>query len=147
MVYGTKGVLLAILMAVIGGVLAAWVKITPLWPILTGLFTGAVVLGFGCFLPARTRNGARTFSKVLGFREFLGRVEKDHIERLERTPELFEKYLPYAMALSVENRWAQAFINIAVTPPAWYRGKRRDGFLPMHLTNDLSQMSNQSLAR
>ena len=146
MVYGTKGVLLGILMAVIGGVLATWIKITPLWPILTGLFTGAVVLGFGFFLSARTRNGAHTFSKVLGFREFLGRVEKDHIERLERAPELFEKYLPYAMALSVENRWAQAFSNIAVTPPAWYQGKRRDGFLPMHLTNDLSQMSNQAMA-
>jgi hypothetical protein len=144
MVYATKGIAFGILMAIAGGVLGAWIKIAPLVLIFVGLFTGAVVLGFGFFLPARTRNGAYTFSKVLGFREFLGRVEKDHIERLEKTPELFEKYLPYAMALAVENRWAQAFADIAVTPPQWYQGKRRDGFLPMNLSNDLSRMSNQA---
>jgi hypothetical protein len=143
-VYATKGVLLGILMAVIGGVLAAWIKMTPLLLILTDLFTGAVVLGFGFFLPARTRDGARTLSKLLGFSEFLGRVEKDHIDRLERTPELFEKYLPYAMALSVENRWTQACSNIAVAPPGWYQGKHRDGFLPMHVTRDLNQMFIQA---
>ncbi len=50
-------------------------------------------------MSARTITGARALEKVLGFEEFLGRVEKDQIERLEKTPELFEKYLPYAMAL------------------------------------------------
>jgi len=144
MVYATKGIVLGMLMATIGGVLGAWIKVTPLVLILVGLFTGAVVLGFGFFLPARTRTGAYALCKVLGFREFLGRVEKDHIQRLETTPELFEKYLPYAMALSVESRWTEAFANIALTPPQWYQGKRRDGFLPVHLTNDLNQMSNQA---
>jgi Predicted membrane protein (DUF2207) len=81
---------------------------------------------------------------VLGFREFLVRVEKDQIERLEKTPELFEKYLPYAMALTVENKWTQTFGNITVPPPQWYQGKRREVFLPMHLTNDLNQMSTQA---
>jgi hypothetical protein len=144
MVYATRGIVLGMLMATIGGVLGAWIRVTPLVLILVGLFSGAVVLGFGFFLPARTRTGAYTFSKVLGFREFLGRVEKDHIQRLEKSPELFEKYLPYAMALSVENRWTQAFANISVAPPQWYQGKRRGGFLPVHLTNDLNQMSNQA---
>jgi hypothetical protein len=144
MVYATKGIAFGLLMALAGGILGAWIKMAPLILILVGLFSGAVVVGFGFFLPARTRSGACTFSKVLGFREFLGRVEKDHIERLEKSPELFEKYLPYAMALSVENRWAQAFADIAITPPQWYQGKSRNGFLPMHLTEGLNQMSNQA---
>ena len=127
-------------MAVAGGFLASMTKIVPLAMI--GI--GAIVLGFGFFLPARTRAGTQLLAKVLGFREFLVRVEKDQIERLEKTPELFEKYLPYAMALAVENRWTQTFGNITVPPPQWYQGKRRDGFLPMHLTNDLSQMSMQA---
>ena len=81
---------------------------------------------------------------MLGFREFLSRVEKDHIERLEKTPELFEKYLPCAMALAVENKWTQAFGNITLAPPQWYRRKRRDEFLTMHLTSDLNQMSSRA---
>jgi len=142
--YGVSGVLLGLAMAVAGGFLASMTKIAPLALIGIGAFTGAIVLGFGFFLPARTRAGTQVLAKVLGFREFLVRVEKDQIERLEKTPELFEKYLPYAMALAVENRWTQAFGNITVPPPKWYQGKRHDGFLPMHLTIDLNQMSTQA---
>jgi hypothetical protein len=142
--YGVSGVFLGLAMAVAGGFLASMTKIAPLALIGIGAFTGAIVLGFGFFLPARTRAGTQLLAKVLGFREFLVRVEKDQIERLEKTPELFEKYLPYAMALAVENRWTQTFGNITVPPPKWYQGKRRDGFLPMHLTNDLNQMSMQA---
>jgi hypothetical protein len=142
--YGVSGVFLGLVMAVAGWFLASMTKIEPLALIGIGTFTGTIVLGFGFFLPARTRAGTQLLAKVLGFREFLVRVEKDQIERLEKTPELFEKYLPYAMALAVENRWTQTFGNITVPPPKWYQGKRRDGFLPMHLTNDLNQMSMQA---
>jgi hypothetical protein len=142
--YGVSGVFLGLVMAVAGWFLASTTKIEPLALIGIGAFTGAIVLGFGFFLPARTRAGTQLLAKVLGFREFLVRVEKDQIERLEKTPELFEKYLPYAMALAVENRWTQTFGNITVPPPKWYQGKRRDGFLPMHLTNDLNEMSMQA---
>jgi Predicted membrane protein (DUF2207) len=144
MIYAMKGVLLGLLMAVIGAALALVTRTAPLVLILTGLLAGVVVLGFGWFLPARTTTGAQALAKVLGFREFLGRVEKDHIERLEKSPDLFEKYLPYAMALAVENRWTQAFANITVPAPGWYRCKEGGGFLPMHLTGDLNQMSNQA---
>lgn len=142
--YGASGVFLGILMAVAGGVLAKVTGTDRVPLTLTGLAAGAIIFGFGWFLPARTSAGAQTFAKILGFRQFLIRVEKDHIERLEKTPELFEKYLPYAMALAVENNWTQAFATITVAPPQWYQGKRRDGFLPMHLTNDLNQMSGQA---
>jgi hypothetical protein len=60
-------------------------------------------------------------------------------------PELFEKYLPYAMALAVANTWTRTFGNITMAPPQWYKGKRGDEFLPMHLTNDLTEMSNQAV--
>jgi|SRR5579862_6185441 len=141
--YGVSGVFIGLVMAVAGG-LASMTKMEPLTLIGIGVFTGAIVLGSGFFLPARSRAGTQTLAKVLGFREFLLRVEKDQIERLEKTPELFEKYLPYAMTLAVENRWTQTFGNITVPPPKWYQGNCRDGFLPMHLTDDLHQMSMQA---
>jgi uncharacterized membrane protein len=131
-------------MAVAGGFLAAATGTAPWFWILAGIVTGVIILASGTFLSARTIAGARTLAKVLGFKEFLGRVEKDHIERLERAPELFEKYLPYAMALRVERKWTQAFGNVAVPAPQWYQRKYGGDFLPVHLVDDLDGMSNQA---
>jgi hypothetical protein len=71
-------------------------------------------------------------------------LEKDHIVRLEGTPELFEKYLPYAMALQVEKKWPQAFGGVTVPPPQWYQREHGGDFFPMHLVDDLNGMSNQA---
>ena len=37
---------------------------------------------------------------------------------------LFEKYLPYAIALDVSDRWAKAFEGIYQEPPGWYVSPR-----------------------
>jgi uncharacterized membrane protein len=113
------------------------------WTI-AGFLAGAIICIFGWFMPARTITGARTFAKVLGFEDFLGRVESDRIKRLENAPELFEKFLPYAMALHVEKKWVQAFSGIAMQPPRWYQGPvYAGGFQPYFLVNDLNMMSSQ----
>jgi uncharacterized membrane protein len=112
--------------------------------IVAGIASGLVICIFGWFMSARTVTGARALEKVLGFEEFLGRVEKDQIERLEKTPELFERYLPYAMALKVEKKWVQAFSGIALQPPQWYQGYYGNGFTAFYLVNDLNMMSMQA---
>jgi uncharacterized membrane protein len=112
--------------------------------IVAGIATGLVIGIFGLFMSARTITGARALEKVLGFEEFLGRVEKDQIERLEKTPELFEKFLPYAMALRVEKKWVQAFSGIALQPPQWYQGYYGGNFTAFYLVNDLNMMSMQA---
>jgi uncharacterized membrane protein len=118
--------------------------VVPLTWFITGLVTAGIICGFGWFMPARTIAGARTLAKLLGFEDFLGRVESDRIERLEKTPELFEKYLPYAMALHVEKKWVQAFAGITMQPPAWFQGSYGSGFMPYVLVNDLNMMSAQA---
>ncbi|MGA7625203.1 MAG: DUF2207 domain-containing protein [Candidatus Acidiferrales bacterium] len=110
--------------------------------VIAGVATALVIAIFGWFMSARTVTGERALEKVLGFEEFLGRVEKDQIERLQRTPELFEKYLPYAMALRVEKKWVQAFSGIAMQPPQWYQGSYGAGFQPYLLMADLNMMSS-----
>ena len=144
LVYAAKGLIIAVLMAVAGAFLAAATATGSFPWILCGVLTGMIVLGSGRLLSARTITGARTLAKVLGFKDFLGRAEKDHIERLETTPELFEKYLPYAMALGVEGNWTRAFGNVTVPPPQWYQRRYGSGFLPVHLVDDLNAMSNQA---
>jgi uncharacterized membrane protein len=81
---------------------------------------------------------------VLGFEEFLSRVEADRYDRMIKTPEMFEKYLPFAMALGVEKSWVRAFENIYREPPQWYRGPSGHRFHPRTFVNDLGHMSSRA---
>ena len=114
----------------------------PIAGIAAGILSGAVVVLFGWFMPSRTPRGTRELEKVLGFREFLSRVEADRLDRTVKTPEMFEKFLPYAMALGVEDNWAKAFEGIYTTPPSWYSGPGGIGtFRPSTFTHNLGVMS------
>ena len=86
-------------------------------------------------LKSPTRAGRALLDTVEGFRAFLAATEKDRLNMLnppEKTPELFEKYLPYALALDIEQQWAEQFSDIlsaaaagegaAVYSPDWYSG-------------------------
>jgi uncharacterized membrane protein len=142
--YIGAGFVIGIMMAVLGTAIANRSGAAPLPWIVSGIISGATICVVGWFMPARTLTGARTLEKVLGFEDFLGRVEGDRIERIERTPELFEKYLPYAMALHVEKKWVQTFSGIAMQPPSWYQGPYGSGFVPLIFVNDLNMMSMQA---
>ena len=144
LIYGAGGIVVGLVMAFAGAILSAATR-TPAWPwILAGILTGAIILVGGRMLTPRTDAGSRALAKVMGFRDFLGRVEKDPIQRVEKSPDLFEKYLPYAMALRVESKWSQAFGNLSVPAPQWYWSNRSENFQPAHLVDDLGGMSDQA---
>jgi Predicted membrane protein (DUF2207) len=127
-----------------GNVMAA-LGMQPAAGIIAGIACGLIVVAFGWFMPSRTVRGTRELEKVLGFQEFLSRVEADRIDRTIRTPEMFEKFLPYAMALGVADNWAKAFEGIYTQPPAWYTGPGHvHTFHPASFTNNLGRMSTQA---
>ena len=100
-----------------------------------------IILGvFAQLMPARTEEGARAREAGLGFKEFLSRVEEDRYKRMITSPELFEKYLPYAMAFEVEENWANAFKDIYREPPQWYTGTGR--FDAVSFGHTISAMGN-----
>ena len=139
------GFLVAFLILLLRNVLSSKTAAAPLPWIVAAVVSGIIIAVFGMFMTAsRTVAGARAYAKVLGFEDFLGRVEKDQIERLEKTPELFEKYLPYAMALRVEKKWVQVFSSIGVQPPQWYQGAAGSSFQPSLFVNDLNVMSSHA---
>jgi hypothetical protein len=115
----------------------------------TGLavaLTGGVLLGFGTVMPARTVAGARAVEAVRGFREFLSRVERDRFERVELTPAMFERFLAYAMAFGVEDRWAAAFAGISTEPPRWYQTTAGGRFDAPHLGRSLGDFTHRAAA-
>jgi uncharacterized membrane protein YgcG len=95
----------------------------------------APVVGFAYYLlKAPTVQGRKVMDEIEGFKQYLGVAEEDRLNYLhppEKTPELFERYLPYAVALDVENRWAEKFAGVLAAAAAagaatatWYAGDR-----------------------
>jgi len=94
-------------------------------------------------MTAKTIQGGRTRVEILGFQEFMNRVEADRLKRMP--PDTFEKFLPYAMALGVEHSWARKFAGIIQNPPSWYVSPTpyvMGGFNPMLFTNSMHSMSS-----
>jgi uncharacterized membrane protein YgcG len=142
--YVGMGLVLGFIIAWGGAALALHLGMAPLTFILAGILSGAVICGFGWFMPARTAQGARTLEGILGFEDFLNHVESDRFNRTIKTPEMFEKFLPFAMALGVEKNWSKAFQNIYTQPPSWYQGGYGPNFYPMMFVGDLNNMSTQA---
>jgi hypothetical protein len=138
------GFVVGVLTAMGGIKLGADLGMAPLTFLVTGVLTGGIICAFGWFMPAHTDQGARALEGVLGFEDFLVHVESDRFNRMVKTPEMFEKFLPFAMALGVEKNWSKAFQNIYTQPPSWYQGGYGPNFYPMMFTNDLNVMSSQA---
>ena len=85
-----------------GGALGAAMGMPAQTFIIAGILTGIVICAFGWFMPAHTEAGTRAVEGILGFEDFLAHVESDRFNRMIKTPQMFEKFLPFAMALGVE---------------------------------------------
>jgi uncharacterized membrane protein len=94
--------------------------------ILSVLISALIWWLFARVMTAKTVKGARTHIAVLGFQEFMNRVDADRLKLMP--PSTFEKFLPYAMALGVEHHWAQAFAGIIKDPPGWYAAPAGYGY-------------------
>ena len=107
----------------------------------SGLIALAIILIIGRLLTATSLKGARTQVQIKGFQEFMNRVDADRLKRMP--PDTFEKFLPYAMALGVEHRWAKAFEGIIQNPPSWYQGYGPSpSFSTFYFVNSLGSMAN-----
>jgi uncharacterized membrane protein len=117
----------------------------PMAPIVIAqVLSGLVIMGFSVVMPARTEAGARAAEAIRGFEEFLSRVEADRIDRVVRTPEMFERFLPFAMAFGVEERWAHAFEDIVTTSPTWYHGGSVGSFHTGQFSAGLGDFSSRA---
>ena len=102
-----------------------------------------IVFLFARVMTAKSQKGVRTKVEILGFQEFVNRVDSDRLKRLP--PDTFEKFLPYAMALGIENRWAKAFQGIMQNPPNWYVGPTPNmEFNPIYFTGSMHAMATDA---
>ncbi len=86
---------------------------------------GLIVLAFSPIMPRKTKQGVRALEELLGLSEYIRRAEVDRIEyhdAPEKSPKLFEKLLPYAIALNLTSLWTKQFEGLLDEPPDWYVG-------------------------
>lgn len=99
--------------------------------ILSLVFLGLVVAGYIAYIyliKAPTPLGAEKSAAIEGFEMYMKTAEVNRLDMLtppERTPELFERLLPYAIALGLDNEWGEKFKDVlaqADYKPEWYAG-------------------------
>ena len=102
-----------------------------------GLILAGIVIQilFARWLQAYSIEGRKILDHVLGFRMYLETTEQKKFDTMnppDLTIQLFEKYLPYAIALECENQWSEKFetiINNAV------EGGYQPAYFNMHGSN------------
>ncbi|MGA8259522.1 MAG: DUF2207 domain-containing protein [Arenicellales bacterium] len=94
---------------------------------------------FYYLIKAPTDAGRKLLDEIEGLKMYMEVAEKDRLNLLnppELTPQHFEKLLPYALALGVDQRWSEQFAahlasqgrSAAQYQPVWYRGAGWPGF-------------------
>jgi uncharacterized membrane protein len=85
----------------------------------------------GCGSP--TAKGRKLRNEIEGFREFLLSVEQLPQDRIEAPGDeagLYERYLPYALALEVEQSWCDKLVALRST---FHEGEAIPGVRPFYL--------------
>ena len=122
------------------------------FPLLLPIFALPVVISAFWWMSAPTSEGRQVLDRIAGFKQYLSITEGERLDRMmppKDTPELFEKYLPFAIALGVENRWAERFSGVLAAAAAqgqqgfsWYSGNNS----PWNDTDGFARSVGSSLA-
>ena len=129
----------AAFIGVIGGALALWLAGGSGIPaiIVIGVLMLLTVIAFAFLIRAPTAEGRKLMDEIEGFKLYLSVAERDELARMqgpEAPPHIdaarYERLLPFAVALEVEEAWTDKF-TLAVGAAAaaqvthnigWYRG-------------------------
>jgi uncharacterized membrane protein len=120
----------------------------------------AVLLGFW-LMSAPTPEGRAVMDRIAGFKQYLSIAEGERLNRMtgarDGQPEdlrTFERFLPYAIALKVENQWADRFADQLAAASAaqqagtfaWYSGSHRPWDDAGGFVNDIGDSLSSSIS-
>ncbi|MBM2820850.1 MAG: hypothetical protein HW405_610 [Candidatus Berkelbacteria bacterium] len=116
------------------------------WNLVTVLFLSGILIAiYTRSMPKKTREGAITKEKSLGFKEFLFRAERYKLKWQEKE-NIFEKYLPYAMVFGIADKWAQNFKDLYKNPPDWYKGGNWTTFNAVVFASSLNSFNSSAVS-
>ncbi|MEM7401153.1 MAG: DUF2207 domain-containing protein [Pseudomonadota bacterium] len=111
---------------------------------------------FYFLLKKPTLEGRKLLDKTEGFKKYLEVAEQEELNLKyppRKTPKLFEAYLPYALALGVENQWADQFTDVFNTQgevngysPTWYSGSNWNNNNLNSFTDSVGRSLNSAIS-
>jgi uncharacterized membrane protein YgcG len=148
----------AVLIVILAAVIALNVGRGPTLPVIAMIVLSSLTMVFFAIIMKRpTLRGRKLLDEMMGFADYLEIAEKDELNLRnppEKTPQLFEALLPYALALGVEHAWSEKFAAVLASirnpdgsaySPGWYNGTWNASNLS-NATNSLSSGLNSAVS-
>jgi len=108
---------------------------------------GAIISFIGLHMPRKTERGVEMYKRILGFKEFIERVEEDRLKRMmEEDPTKLERIIPYAIVLGIENIWIEKISKVLNYIPDWIQTSTRDVGKSISITTSSLNTSLPALA-
>lgn len=119
--YAGLGVAALVLAAVVGCFatifLVQWSGVAICLPIAFAIpAIGLIVLAR--HMPRKSANGAEEAAKWLAFKRYMENIER--YTKVEEVQEIFDRFLPYAIAFGLERSWIAKFARVDAPSPPWY---------------------------
>jgi len=128
-------------------IFADLIEVTPPWllVVMGGVVAAGVSIGgFGLFMSRRSEAGAKAHWQLKGFKLYLTTAEKYRVQWQEDN-HIFEKFLPYAVAFGVAEKWSKTFADVAMAKPDWYNGSGNwNSIYAWHALNSFSSSFTSS---
>ncbi len=136
------------------------ISVEIIYPVLPYFILVAVMISMNALfiylIKAPTVLGRQRMDEIEGLKMYMEVAEKHRFDRLnppDMTPQLFEKLLPYAIALGVENEWGKQFNDIIKKAidaneyhPGWYSGNMRDFYMVHALSSNLGSNFSSAIS-
>lgn len=117
----TMGWVIVVGAIVLAFILTGPVSIPPqfIWPpAIVIAVLGFFLVMFSGSMPKKTHAGAEAAARWLAFKRYLDSIE--NYEDLNEAKDIFERYLPFAIAFRLDRSWVQKFAAVQTPAPAWY---------------------------
>ncbi|MGC4105048.1 MAG: DUF2207 domain-containing protein [Thermomicrobiales bacterium] len=83
-----------------------------------GIVVSMILMRVSRSMPRKTLKGAEAAAMWGAFRTYLKDIRK--YERVDEAKELFDRYLPYAVAFGLEREWVKTFAAVGTPTPTWF---------------------------
>ncbi|MBA2276226.1 MAG: DUF2207 domain-containing protein [Chloroflexia bacterium] len=90
------------------------------FPVIVGVVLLVTAGQIAPHLPKKTRAGAEAAAKWRAFKIYLDDIEK--YEQIAESKQIFDRYLPFAVAFGIEKSWVAKFAAVRTPTPEWFGG-------------------------
>lgn len=91
-----------------------------IFPVIAVVIMAIAAYQVAAHMPRKSLAGAESAAKWRAFKRYLDELDQDRATA--GASELFQKYLPYALAFGIERSWVHKFAAAGAPAPEWYGG-------------------------